>query len=140
MAEGQEHQHHYKFNIVMSCGGCSGAIDRVLKKLDGSYPPLTSAVVLSCALYVRSRDYSLEGTLPSLTRPRDMVGVEKYEVSLEKQTADVYTERLDYDTVLKTIRKTGKKVISGEADGKEASVDDSKVASADEPAIVTGAE
>ncbi|KAI9855459.1 MAG: Cytosolic copper metallochaperone [Trichoglossum hirsutum] len=101
MAEEQEHQHHYKFNIVMSCGGCSGAIDRVLKKLDG---------------------------------------VEKYEVSLEKQTADVYTERLDYDTVLKTIRKTGKKVISGEADGKEASVDDSKVAGADEPAIVTGAE
>ncbi|KAI1069089.1 hypothetical protein LB507_006503 [Fusarium sp. FIESC RH6] len=23
------------FNIAMSCGGCSGAIDRVLKKLDG---------------------------------------------------------------------------------------------------------
>ncbi|KAF4443242.1 antioxidant and metal homeostasis factor [Fusarium acutatum] len=27
--------HTYEFNITMSCGGCSGAIDRVLKKLDG---------------------------------------------------------------------------------------------------------
>ncbi|SPJ78540.1 related to antioxidant protein and metal homeostasis factor [Fusarium torulosum] len=27
--------HTYEFNISMSCGGCSGAIDRVLKKLDG---------------------------------------------------------------------------------------------------------
>lgn len=27
--------HTYKFNVAMSCGGCSGAIDRVLKKLDG---------------------------------------------------------------------------------------------------------
>lgn len=28
-------EHTYKFNISMSCGGCSGAVDRVLKKLDG---------------------------------------------------------------------------------------------------------
>merc|ERR1712000_103520 len=27
--------HHYKFNVTMTCGGCSGAIERVLKKLDG---------------------------------------------------------------------------------------------------------
>ncbi|CAJ0555181.1 Ff.00g052460.m01.CDS01 [Fusarium sp. VM40] len=27
--------HTYEFNISMSCGGCSGAIDRVLKKLEG---------------------------------------------------------------------------------------------------------
>jgi hypothetical protein len=27
--------HTYKFNIGMSCGGCSGAVERVLKKLDG---------------------------------------------------------------------------------------------------------
>ncbi|KAF5569688.1 antioxidant metal homeostasis factor [Fusarium phyllophilum] len=27
--------HTYEFSITMSCGGCSGAIDRVLKKLDG---------------------------------------------------------------------------------------------------------
>lgn len=29
--------HTYEFNITMSCGGCSGAIDRVLKKLDGMH-------------------------------------------------------------------------------------------------------
>lgn len=27
--------HTYKFNVAMSCSGCSGAVDRVLKKLDG---------------------------------------------------------------------------------------------------------
>ncbi|KAL7932324.1 hypothetical protein V8C35DRAFT_308049 [Trichoderma chlorosporum] len=27
--------HTYEFNVTMTCGGCSGAIDRVLKKLDG---------------------------------------------------------------------------------------------------------
>ncbi|KAF8418585.1 hypothetical protein EV426DRAFT_707712 [Tirmania nivea] len=27
--------HHYEFNVKMTCGGCSGAIDRVLKKTDG---------------------------------------------------------------------------------------------------------
>jgi len=109
----EEQKHHYKFGIVMHCGGCSGAIDRVLKKLDG---------------------------------------VTKYEVSLENQTADVYTESLDYDTVLKTIAKTGKKVTSGEADGKEAPVEPVKAEaepaklegqpekSEGEPAIVAGAE
>lgn len=29
--------HTYEFNVSMSCGGCSGAIDRVLKKLDGKF-------------------------------------------------------------------------------------------------------
>jgi copper chaperone len=28
-------EHNYKFEVAMSCGGCSGAIERVLKKLDG---------------------------------------------------------------------------------------------------------
>ncbi|KAG7004659.1 hypothetical protein G7Y79_00024g056090 [Physcia stellaris] len=30
-----EAPHHYKFNIKMTCSGCSGAIDRVLKKTEG---------------------------------------------------------------------------------------------------------
>lgn len=28
-------QYHYEYDIAMSCGGCSGAIDRVLKRLQG---------------------------------------------------------------------------------------------------------
>ncbi|KAK4149035.1 heavy-metal-associated domain-containing protein [Chaetomidium leptoderma] len=28
-------EHNYKFNVSMSCGGCSGAVERVLKKLEG---------------------------------------------------------------------------------------------------------
>ena len=33
-------EHKYDFEISMSCGGCSGAVDRVLKKLEGesSFP------------------------------------------------------------------------------------------------------
>lgn len=27
--------HKYHFDVSMSCSGCSGAIDRVLKRLDG---------------------------------------------------------------------------------------------------------
>ncbi|KAK6064024.1 heavy-metal-associated domain-containing protein [Seiridium cupressi] len=77
--------HTYKFNVSMSCGGCSGAVDRVLKKLDG---------------------------------------VESYDVSLEKQEATVIAQpQLDYETVLKTIKKTGKTVNSGEADGVSKSID-----------------
>jgi copper chaperone len=47
--------------------------------------------------------------------------VKSYEVSLEKQSAEVVTvdDVLDYNTVLSTIKKTGKKVKAGEADGKE---------------------
>jgi len=31
-------EHNYKFNVTMTCGGCSGAVERVLKKLDGTVP------------------------------------------------------------------------------------------------------
>ncbi|KAG9205382.1 hypothetical protein B5807_03929 [Epicoccum nigrum] len=72
-------EHNYKFNIAMSCGGCSGAVERVLKKLEG---------------------------------------VKSYNVSLETQTADIVAEEsLTYETVLEKIKKTGKTVKSGEADG-----------------------
>jgi copper chaperone len=52
-------------------------------------------------------------------------GVEKYEVSLETQTAEVVTkdDSLEYNTVLTTIAKTGKKVKSGQADGKDMPVE-----------------
>ncbi|KIW31623.1 uncharacterized protein PV07_03249 [Cladophialophora immunda] len=77
-------EHHYKFNVTMTCGGCSGAVERVLKKLDG---------------------------------------VKDYKVSLDTQTADVTTEdSVSYETVLEKIKKTGKAVNSGEADGVTMSV------------------
>ncbi|KAJ5466870.1 hypothetical protein N7475_004622 [Penicillium sp. IBT 31633x] len=72
--------HQYKFGVTMTCGGCSGAVERVLKKLEG---------------------------------------VKSFEVSLDTQTANVTTDpTLSYDTVLATIKKTGKTVTSGEADGQ----------------------
>lgn len=51
-------------------------------------------------------------------------GVKSYEVSLDTQTATIIAEpTLEYETVLKTIAKTGKKVNSGEADGEVKSVE-----------------
>jgi copper chaperone len=94
--------HTYKFNIGMSCGGCSGAVERVLKKLDGELSP------------------SPQGSShPRVPAANGVAGVESYNVSLETQTAEVVAaESLDYDTVLEKIKKTGKKVKSGEADGE----------------------
>ncbi|KAK5087712.1 Cytosolic copper metallochaperone [Exophiala xenobiotica] len=77
-------EHQYKFNVTMTCGGCSGAINRVLGKLNG---------------------------------------VKSYNVSLENQTADITAdESLSYEQVLEKIKKTGKTVNSGEADGVPQSV------------------
>lgn len=53
-----------------------------------------------------------------------LAGVESYTVSLDSQTAEVHAaDSLDYDTVLTTIKKTGKKVNSGEADGESKPVE-----------------
>ena len=73
-----EAAHHYHFSIAMSCGGCSGAVDRVLKKTEG---------------------------------------LASYNVDLEKQSADVYTDGVDFETVLEKIKKTGKQVNGAEKDG-----------------------
>jgi copper chaperone len=79
-------EHNYKFNVTMHCNGCTGAVERVLKKMDG---------------------------------------VKTYNVSFDTQTAEVVTEEsVDYSTVLEKIKKTGKKVKSGEADGKKMRVEE----------------
>ncbi|MCJ1352037.1 MAG: Cytosolic copper metallochaperone [Icmadophila ericetorum] len=89
MAETQA-AHHYKFGVVMTCGGCSGAVERALKKLDG----------------ITSLDVKLN------TEDAERVG-----------TADVYAgPELTYETVLEKIKKTGKTVKSGEADGQEMAI------------------
>lgn len=58
------------------------------------------------------------------TQPQH-AGIEKYEVSLESQTADVYTKpdsSLNYSQTLSKIVKTGKQVKAGKEDGEERSV------------------
>lgn len=78
----------------MTCSGCSGAIDRVLKKTEGTFPLI------------------LDHFLLSLRFPQ-FVGVTSYDISLEKQEVVVHTA-IDYDTILAKIKKTGKEVKSGE--------------------------
>lgn len=53
-----------------------------------------------------------------LTTSDMLPGVKSYDVSLEKQSAHIITEpSLDYSTVLEKIKKTGKEVKAGKADG-----------------------
>lgn len=114
--------HTYKFNITMTCGGCSGAVDRVLKKLDGKSPLATTAHKLLPLLLLSKRilDCSLETDKTFLCCP----GVQSYEVSLENQNATVVAgPDLSYEKVLQTITKTGKKVTAGEADGVAQSIE-----------------
>ena len=121
-------EHHYKFNVAMSCGGCSGAVERVLKKLDGMLPIILASFQHGLAPFSIASPLRYQVLIPcssgaSLTRSSS-AGVKSYDVSLDTQTADVVTaETLDYDTVLNTIKKTGKTVKSGEADGEERSVE-----------------
>jgi copper chaperone CopZ len=37
-------EHKYHFDVAMSCSGCSGAIDRVLKKMDGTFAAVIADV------------------------------------------------------------------------------------------------
>ena len=46
-------QRKYKFNVTMTCGGCSGAVERVLKKTEGTTPPSLLPQILTCYGYGR---------------------------------------------------------------------------------------
>jgi copper chaperone len=101
--------HHYKFNVTMTCGGCSGAVERVLKKLEG-----TSALYLTL---IPLLDYIYNCVFCGAMLTKS-TGVKEYTVSLDTQSADVTTaDSVPYETVLEKIKKTGKTVNSGEADG-----------------------
>lgn len=123
-------EHHYKFNITMTCGGCSGAVERVLKRLDGaSYHLLPCRIqplhilpdaTSSHVLWIHFISYNIANADAFACD----VGVKSYDVKLDTQTADVVTgESLDYETVLGTIKKTGKAINSGEADGETKGVE-----------------
>lgn len=117
--------HQYKFNVTMTCGGCSGAVERVLKKLDGkSHCSALHNIEdrIHHSFPVHSATFRTLFPLYSLTDARgffaNCTGVKEYNVSLETQTADITAEdSLSYETVLEKIKKTGKTVNSGEADG-----------------------
>lgn len=81
----------------MSCGGCSGAIDRVLKKTEGV-----------CFSRRTRRPVLMDPHHPTL-----LAGIASYEISIERQEVVVHTS-MDYNTVLATLKKTGKEVKSGE--------------------------
>lgn len=125
-------EHTYKFGVSMSCGGCSGAVNRVLGKLEGlcitnlhlmstshSAPLEVAPSTTTLACYIDFTPCQTNQTMLTSN-----AGVKSYEVSLDTQTATVITEpSLEYEQVLKTIQKTGKKVNTGEADGQQKSVE-----------------
>jgi copper chaperone len=102
--------HTYKFNVTMTCGGCSGAVNRVLGKLEGR---CLSSLLSPLPLF------PLKGAATDIP-----AGVQSYDVSLDTQSATVIADpTLPYETVLRTIKKTGKKVNSGEVDGEAKSIE-----------------
>lgn len=83
----------------MTCGGCSGAVTRVLAKKEGAlHPPTTVSFV------IHTRSLTIHTIHDS-----KCTGVEKFDVSLEKQEVMVYGTA-EYDDILATIKKTGKEV------------------------------
>ncbi|OBZ75146.1 Metal homeostasis factor ATX1 [Grifola frondosa] len=80
-------EHTYKFDVKMTCTGCSGAVERVLKKTEGRWL-FTAIVAMSTHL-----------------RPWVLQDLEKQEV-LVKGT-------IPYDDLLVKIQKTGKEVRGG---------------------------
>lgn len=126
----------------MSCGGCSGAVERVLKRLDGQSQLSLYFVSLFSFLFFlveKKRGGKNESVLlppppfssTSKYNPiffldiskKKTLGVKSYNVDLAAQTAEVNAdEGLTYEAVLEKIKKTGKKVNAGTADGEERSV------------------
>ena len=92
----------------MTCGGCSGAVERVLKKTEGAPPAFCAAL------------WSADRSCPSARPPLAVLffvwrsvlfcaGVSSYEVSLEKQEVLV-NGTIGYEDLLEKIKKTGKEV------------------------------
>ncbi|EPQ58712.1 hypothetical protein GLOTRDRAFT_98891 [Gloeophyllum trabeum ATCC 11539] len=48
-------EHTYKFDVKMTCSGCSGAVDRVLKKAEG---------VSSYDISLEKQEVIVKGTIP----------------------------------------------------------------------------
>ncbi|TFY79406.1 hypothetical protein EWM64_g4605 [Hericium alpestre] len=48
-------EHQYKFDVKMTCSGCSGAVDRVLKKTEG---------VSSYSVNLDTQEVLVTGTIP----------------------------------------------------------------------------
>jgi copper chaperone CopZ len=115
----------YEFEVKMHCGGCSGAVGRVLGKLEGAFLAFSPASTaysycFSCAplqLFQREQTPSKDARLTTQ-------GVKSYTTSLETQKVNVIAEpELGLDKVLETIAKTGKQVVSSkELDGSKEAV------------------
>ena len=123
-------------NVEMACSGCSGAVERVLKKMAGESalrrvpplprpPPRRSAVhappaapalagSATCMIHVcgDTPAAALSATAAASCAPapqrRRAAGVQTFDVSLEKQRVVVRGD-VTPEAVLETVRKTGKK-------------------------------
>lgn len=86
----------YEFEVKMHCGGCSGAVERVLGKLEGSSP---------------SPPPPLYDSARSNADPR--IGVRSYTTDLTTQKVNVTTvPTLGLEAVTAVIKKTGKEIVS----------------------------
>lgn len=95
--------HLYKFNVVMSCGGCSGAVTNKLKALQSACNLLTRPI-----LFPR---YFLTSSLTMHPSSSEKDLVRSFAVSLEDQTAFVVAApEITLEAMQAEIAKTGKTV------------------------------
>ncbi len=114
-------EHEYKFEVVMTCGGCSGAVTRVLSKLEGEWEKSGAREISRRRGPASRRCLRAAGnSVRKLARadsprlfPAAPAGVSSFDVSLETQTV-VVKGTAPYETVLEKIKKTGKEVKKGE--------------------------
>ncbi len=123
---------HIKFNVAMSCGGCSGAVTRALSKVEGLFTflfplfPLPSSPVPHTpytTFFYTSRT-GISACKDSLLTIH-AAGLDKFDVSLENQTADVWApkDKVDSKAVIQKVLKTGKTVSRVTINGESVDLD-----------------
>jgi len=74
-------EHTYKFNVTMTCGGCSGAVDRVLKKLDGKLIPSPGCACIQLRSTIYCESYADKFPALLLYRRQELRSVPRHPVS-----------------------------------------------------------
>ena len=95
--------------VAMMCGGCSGAVERVLSKMEGCVSALGSRAVPSPRRQLCARPTDQIRSSPSPPPPRSVAGVDAFDVNLETQKVTVKGS-VTQEEVIEKIAKTGKAV------------------------------
>ncbi|KAF3313720.1 Cytosolic copper metallochaperone [Orbilia oligospora] len=71
----------YEYDVAMSCSGCSGAIERVLKKWQTTYPELTYVVSLETQKVQVTTDLPYDTVFEKINKVKPISGGREVEVA-----------------------------------------------------------